>query len=156
MGRGLVPKLPALDHAIEHQLLQHLGNLVVVYSDRLDLLLDVLFLVGQELIGLTVPLDVGLLSSRRFRASSTFLRNFAWSWSKPSIIRTHRFRTVALNSLTYLTRKRASTPPDSERIVHVLLGNQDTALNLRFQNRADALEHEVERGQLTKLPGWKS
>ena len=61
LAGGLVPDLAALDHAVEDQRLQLLGDLGGIDCRRLDLLFDVLFLIGQEFEQLAIALDVGVL-----------------------------------------------------------------------------------------------
>ena len=107
-------EFPALDDPVENQRLQFLCDLRSVDVDRLDLLFDVLFFIGQVLVQLAIALDVGVLLQQTERLLDPPLC-FVRSVSNLSSIRIAMLRAVALNSLTYLTRNRAFRPASRTR-----------------------------------------
>ena len=74
-------------------------------STSVFLIFPVLLFVGQVLIDVAAALDVGLLFQQVEAAE--FLALGGRSSPKRSSISTLRLRSVALNSLTYLTRNSA-------------------------------------------------
>ena len=113
---------------------------------RLDLLLDVLLLVGQEFEALAIALNVGLLfekAQRVFDRVAVFrLVDVEFALKQDRDISRRR-----LERLDILDQKQRLQHPGGEGVVEIVLSGQDRLLNVGFQSGADALEHLVESGE---------
>jgi len=139
----LVTDLAALDDAVENQRLQFLGDLGRVDLDRLDLLFDVLFLIGQELVQFAIALDVGVLLKQTERLIDPPLV-FRQVGVEPL---QHQDRDVAgrgLEGFDVFHQKQRLQNPRGELVTEVLLSDQNRLLDIRFERGADALEHLIE------------
>jgi hypothetical protein len=101
-----VANLAILEYRVEDELAQFFGHGVAVDLGVLDLLLDVLLFVGQVLVFIAVALDVGLLLQQIQRRLDLPAQRRQVG-IEASSISTVMLRRVALNSLTYFTRKSA-------------------------------------------------
>ena len=152
-GKGVVltvvviANLAVLDDLVENDLLEFGGNVRGLHVGILDLLFDVLLLVGQELVEFTVALHIGLL----FEQAEGLLDLPAQRRQILVEAVQHEDAQVAnrgLELLDVFDQEQGLEQANGERVVKVVLRLDDRLLNLGFQGGADAFEHQVKGRQL--------
>ena len=132
---------------IKHQLFQLCCDVGRFDLGVLDLLLDILFFVGQVFINLAVALDVGLLFKQIERGFNLLAQCLHVLIEAVE----HQHTDVSgrcLETFDVFDEEQRLEQTNAKLVAQIALSLQDGALYGRLQRSANPLEHEVKGRQL--------